>query len=139
MLLALTLLACGAPDDTGADRLDLSTEVDSVLGDYHLALALAPDPPVVGPQVGVISLTRNVDSAALDGAVVAGAELVGTLTAPEEPGTDPWTVTFDEGSGGTYTADWTWSTDGYWELRIEIGDMVEDDSATLAVLVDPAE
>ena len=69
MLLALTLLACGAPDDTGADRLDLSTEVDSVLGDYHLALALAPDPPVVGPQVGVISLTRNVDSAALAGCV----------------------------------------------------------------------
>ena len=139
MLLALTLLACGAPDDTGADRLDLSAEVDSELGDYHLALALDPDPPVVGPQVGVISLTRNVDDPNLDGAVVAGAVLTGTLTAPEAPGLEALGVTFEEGSGGTYAADWTWSADGYWELRVVIGGLVEDDVATLAVLVDPAE
>ena len=138
MLLALTLLACADPSDTGAERLAVTSEADSRSGDHHLVLSLDPDPPSLGPQTGVIALTRNVDSAALDGALVAGATLTGTLTAPEAPGTTALEIAFEEEPSGTYTAEWTWTTDGYWELRVVIGSLEEDDEATFAVLVDPA-
>ena len=138
MLLPLTLLACAAPNDTGDDRLPLTGEADSIRGTYHLAATLDPDPAVVGLQTVAIALTRNVDSAPLDGALVAGATLTGSLTAPETGGIETITTDFDESPSGTYTGSWAWSTDGYWELRVTIGDLDEDDIATLAFLVDPA-
>ena len=138
MLPVLALLACGTPNDTGSDRLDVVTEKDSLSGTYNLALALDPDPPVLGPQTLEVALTRNSDNTDFDGALVAGATLSGTLRAPENGSVDPISISFDEEPSGTYTASWTWSASGYWELTAVIGDMEEDDGATLAFLVDDA-
>jgi hypothetical protein len=138
MLLALILLACAPPEDTGNARVGIASETDSIQGTYHLSRTLDPDPAIVGSQTVIIALTRNVDSAALDGALVAGATLIGTLTAPESSTTGSIQATFDEEPSGTYTGSWTWSTAGYWELSVSIGDQVEDDEATFAFLVEAA-
>ncbi|GEM_PF-3037800 len=139
MLLALSMIACGTPEDTGAARLPLTSEVDSITGRYHLVLELDPDPATVGSQSGWIGLSENVEGAPVDGALVAGGNLTGTLTAPEEQGVDALSMTFTEDPLGTYGASWDWTIDGYWELRIVIGEVTEDDVATFGVLVEPAD
>ncbi len=139
MLLPLAWLACAPPDDTDTGRLALDREVDSATGAYHLVLTLEPEPPVVGEQTGQVDLTENhTDNPSLDGTLIAGANLTGQLTAPEDSSLGPLDVAFSEGPSGSYVATWTWPGQGYWELDVDVGNAAASDTATLAMDVEPA-
>jgi hypothetical protein len=93
-----------------------------------------PDPPTVGEQDLVLALTRT----EVAGALVTGATLTGTLTAPEDLSISAITADFTEDPAGSYTANWRWTASGYWEFDIVIGDPQQDETARFAFVVDPA-
>ena len=132
MLLAILLSACteGGPEDTG--RLPISNETDSASGTYHLEARFTPDPPVAGDQDLELVMTWNAEDDLIDGALVAGATLTATLTAPDARDAPALHPAFVETSLGSYEASFTWSAAGYWVLTLGIGDLDQDGSALMA-------
>ncbi len=133
MLFTLVISACTGNDPGDSGRLTISNEADSSSGAYHLEALFTPDPPAVGDQDLELVMTWNTGSEGLEGALVVGATLTGTL---EGPGVSPLLPSFTEGPLGSYMAHFTWSAAGYWELHLTIGDLEQDDSVAMAFEVE---
>ena len=126
MSLLLPALTTGCAEVEPVSRLERVDEAVTDGGLYTLSLTPEPDPPVAGPAA--LGL-RIIDA---DGADVEGASIALDVWMPDHGhGVSQPPIVSDEG-GGEYTAEWTYSMPGYWELTVEVSGPGGDDNVVVA-------
>ena len=145
MLRSLTLLSLLGCSDNRAPEPDSGTavvepiwdrEFDTEEGRFHVVLSPEPDPPVVGPFVLGMQISRNSDNPDLDGALLVNAGVHVFGERPSGGGDIGGDIKAEELGGGAYEASWAFAHSGVWHLRLEIGAAEDMDIALIGLVVD---
>ncbi len=123
--IALTLLAgCAQTDDPPAAPGSALTDK----GLYSLVLQHSDEPYPAGTPVALIAAISD----EADGQPVLGAGFTVVPFMPDMGHGIPDDPVIDEGEEGVYTATWTFSMAGAWELDLEIDAAAGVDGVTLS-------
>jgi len=126
ILLLTPAFTTGCADVEPVSRLERVDEAVTDGGLYALTLSPVPDPPVAGPAALELLVTD------LDGFAVEGAGIALDIWMPDHGhGVSQPPIVSDRGDG-EYTAEWTYSMPGYWELTVEVSGPEGEDNVVVA-------
>ena len=130
LALPLAVLAC-SPEGGETDGIELNPpEVMTDAGLYMVHLTPSSDPFVAGEEVSLMLHVRQ------DGADVEGAMVSAEPFMPDMGHGIPDAPAIVEDGMGMYTATWTFTMAGYWEVELMVDGSAGMDHATVAYEVE---